>query len=353
MKPKIIFYLLLYLFFFITDTLAIVVGSDTVPSRQSAVTFLSSDTDNEMRGFAAFENGFVFQNSYTECLFNSFFPVGGSVKLNGGILNLNRDLLFESNAVLENGGTIFGNGNIIFLPDKITVFSFGGAMVFNNVDIVLNSHLNLNGEIRFEGECQIEGNGYQMNVSSGALAVGEGSIVTIKNTTISGVAQERLYCTHNSGVFCFENVLLIQDANYSFTQGSIEVIGGKLKMSGSHVFTYESDQTSTVRSGATWLFDINMSFSYASSSSQFIALEDEKALLYLRETNLYVTSIGLQLTKGSLVVEGECSIFSDATEASGGIIFGDGVLSNNNLFVNILDESGLKIESGFVSNKNV
>lgn len=88
---------------------AVVIGSQTAISRQAQVTFPYSDNDNEARGFAAFEYGFNLENNLTSCIFNSVFPVGGSMQLFGGTLSLSQDLVLEGNTVFNTFGTINGN----------------------------------------------------------------------------------------------------------------------------------------------------------------------------------------------------------------------------------------------------
>jgi hypothetical protein len=98
---------------------ALVVGSNTTPSRPALTTFPAADGDNEMRGFAAFENGFTLQNSSTSCLYNSFFPISGTITFNGGTLELDRDLVLTNTVSFADGGIIDGNSYALEFPDKL------------------------------------------------------------------------------------------------------------------------------------------------------------------------------------------------------------------------------------------
>jgi len=87
-----------------------VVGSDSACSRQGSATFLEIDSDNEMNGFAFFEDGFTLETVSTTCTFDSFFPVSGIVDMNYGTLYLRKDLKFDRATNLRNLGSVFGNG---------------------------------------------------------------------------------------------------------------------------------------------------------------------------------------------------------------------------------------------------
>jgi hypothetical protein len=62
---------------------------------------------------------------------------------------------------------------------------------------------------------------------------------------------------------------------------------------------------------------------------------------------------GLQLTKGTLVIEGECQILSAATSHADGITLGDGVSSSNDIVLKIFPESGPNAITGWFNYKNV
>jgi WD40 repeat protein len=106
---------------------ALIVGSTTSPSRQSLTVFPSSDSDNEMRGFAWFEKGFQLADSSTTCTYDSYFPVAGSFAINGGRLYLNRDMFFLAQESIV-WGEIFANGHFLELASTLSVFESGDAV---------------------------------------------------------------------------------------------------------------------------------------------------------------------------------------------------------------------------------
>ena len=52
----------LVLSMWVAPAYGVVIGSNTVVSKQSLATFPAADVDNEMRGFASFAGGFTMEN---------------------------------------------------------------------------------------------------------------------------------------------------------------------------------------------------------------------------------------------------------------------------------------------------
>lgn len=330
----------------------ITIGSDSAVSRQAFVNF--TDPTNTILGFAAMENGFSLNTSSVACLFSSVFPVGGSVTLNGGTLDLDLDLRFDSDATLVNGGLINAAFRIISLPDIRTGFTIPSGFMVSDGIIYLNSDVTLNGIFRLNGSTIIRGQHYTLNLgSSGALVIGDGGTLLLDDVTIDGLHAGNMYCTDNAGTFSFDNVMLVLDDDYSFTQGRFDV-ATSCNISGTHVFTYQSSSASSIQSDATLFFDTGMTFSYAPSAAEkkLLIMSDQSSIVHIYETSLHSTSTGLQLTKGTLIVEGTCPVYSGAATAAEGIFLGGGS-TETELSVRILPESSLDVVSGFVVYDNV
>jgi len=89
---------------------AIIFGSNSAVSNQSTVNFPAADANNEMRGFASFNQGATLSDSSAACIFNSLFPIAGPLTLNGGLLTLQQDLVLQGESPITNVGTIDANG---------------------------------------------------------------------------------------------------------------------------------------------------------------------------------------------------------------------------------------------------
>lgn len=108
-------YVVVFIAFMNIPLCALVVGSDTAPSRQTTVTFPALDTNNTIMGFAFMEGGFALQNFTTTCSFNSYFPVASTVNLRGGELHLLRDLEIQSQFSVGAPGSFVGNTHTLSL----------------------------------------------------------------------------------------------------------------------------------------------------------------------------------------------------------------------------------------------
>lgn len=102
--------------FFFCDVVAITVGSDTAVSREAFTVFPAADTDNEILGFAAFDDGFAFEDNTTSCTFNALFPVQEVVALSGGALLLEKNLTLEGD-VSVGVGCINADSRTVYLPN--------------------------------------------------------------------------------------------------------------------------------------------------------------------------------------------------------------------------------------------
>lgn len=330
-----------------------VVGSNTTPSREPLTIFPAIDIDNEMRGFAAFEAGFTLEDASTTCLFNAFFPVGGSLTFNGGALNLNLDLHLTATASISDAGIIDGNNFALHLPYKNASFTLPG-MVFVDTTVVCASDMVLSGTVLFDGTSMLDGGRNTIDCSTYGIWIQAGGSLLIKDATLRGIDAGKLLCMDSAATLSLSNVTVMQDAAYSFTQGDLAIFN-EVIMSGGQNFVFQSSGQATITSGATWNFDSGMTFSYApaSSSRDAIVMEDRMSTMWLNASTLVSTTTGLRLTKGTVRIDGTCTIVSDATVEAEAICFGDGVSAANDISVEVFAESGLYLTSGLLAYSNV
>ncbi|MCX5921734.1 MAG: hypothetical protein NTX86_00155 [Candidatus Dependentiae bacterium] len=233
--------------------------------------------------------------------------------------------------------------------------------VFNNIKMALSSNTTLKNMARFKGVCALDGKGITLDLSASftatngnAILVDAGSSLLLQNMTISGVSANKMACLDNLGTLSLENVTWIQTDSTVFSLGRL-YISGELRVTGTTVFAYTSNQQSTIGSNSMLYFDSGMTFSYnpSSSANNLLAFADRTSLLHLYETTLQTTTTALQLTKGTLVIDGVCPVVSGAQNVGQAISFGDGVSANNNLTIRVLPESGLNVVSGIVRYNNI
>jgi len=357
LKKLLLFSMILYSW----QSQSIIVGSNNVVSVENPVLFpASGNATNEMRGFAEFINGFTLNDSLTRCLFNSFFPVSGLIDMRGGQLNLANDIILSNTASFLTTGTITGNNFSVHFPIDFNPFSLpitttSGTFVFEKQKLIFNSNVSLKASILFNSICEIEGNGYTFDLTNITnFTIGIGANVLLKNMIVRGISGTKIKFSDTTGVLRLQDITWIQSGDYTFTNGAF-TIDGDVLFTGTSNFIYSSSQTSTINANATLMFDNGMTFSYAppTNSRNLINMIDQTSNFYLLNTSLISTSTGLQLTKGSLYIDGLCNVLSNATVLAQGITFGDGVTANNNLTIKVLAESGFNVSSGFLVYNNV
>jgi hypothetical protein len=326
-------------------------GSNTAVAVAALTTVASGDPTNQIIGFSAFANGLTIPNASTLCYYNNFFPIYGPVTMNGGLLNLSRDLTFGSNVTLPTAGQFNGNGNSLFLPTKTTPFEINGG-IMGNVTVVANSPLQLNSLITFTNRSVIEGNGNIIDCASGGIVVGSGGSLKIQNATIKGMASNKFYCADNTATVTLQDVTCLLSNTLTFSQGRMDFVGTNM-FSGAQVFLYQSTRSMTVKSNTTLMFDSGMTFSYAANANNLISFDDVSSVLKLSETTLYAGASGLRFTKGSIVLDGLCPMLNDGTSSLNGISIGDGISSANNAVLTVLAESGIVVNRGYFVNNNV
>ena len=102
------------------------VGSNTTSSRQLRTFFRKADDINKMVGFTVFENGLSLENESTVCTFDAFFPISGTINLNGGTLYLAKDAVFSYPLKLT-PGMIDGCGYSLGFPSNVTSIQIPSA----------------------------------------------------------------------------------------------------------------------------------------------------------------------------------------------------------------------------------
>ncbi len=349
---NLIYLLVLSSFFIVNKNYGITVGSDSAVSREALVVFPAADIDNEIRGFASMESGFALEDNTTTCTFDAALPVSGDVSLNGGLLYFKRDLIFSNATTFTSLGDVDANGFSLVLANSMTTIGTDTDSLFTFEDTIveLNSDINFQAKIRFDGNGVINGHGNVLDLASTAsLVVGTNATLTLKYITVKGVNSTKIHCIDDTGVILLENVLLVQDGDFTFSKGALQ-FKTSVEICGEKKFIYTSSQTSTVLSDTKLELDYNHTFSYdPTSSADLFEFTDQTSILSLDGATLHAGEVGLQLKKGKLLVKNDSTISS---ETSAGIIFGNSVSSDDFAGV-LLHNIKLTLQGGSLLYKNV
>jgi hypothetical protein len=315
-----------------------------------------SGIGNVLAGSGSVSGEIIFLDSSANLTWAVNGTFMNNLMLNGGTFNLDADLLL-------------GNGALILGPGIVDVGSY--LVRFGSQDLMANTPINFNctgGQIALQadlslastwtitGNCTIIGNGNTIDLgTTGQIVIDVGSSLYLQDVTLKNVGNTNIQCLDNAGVLTLDGVIWNQpEYDYTFGEGAI-VIRNNVFMSGSNMFNYETSQTSTINGHSVWNFDSGMTLNYTptSSSQMLISCADHSATLSLFETTVSIGAGGLQLTKGSLVVEGVCPFDIVGTTSSTGLILGDGISAGNDIEVVVMPESSLNIVSGYLNYQNV
>jgi hypothetical protein len=324
----------------VPSSYAVVKGSESIVSVEPAFTFPAADNDNKMASFGWFKNGFTLEDNSTTCIFDSIYPVSGTINLNGGSLTLAQDLVFKNLTSIAGWGSILGNHHVVELPANITNIPADGD-VLSDVKLVLQNDLVVNSGLTFQGNCTIAGNGNSIILAEGGqLYIDAGATLNLQNAIVKGVSDVNVYCVDDAGSLTLDTVTWVQDADFVFSKGSISFID-RVDMVGTATFFYDSCQTSTLQSHSTLNIADGLHFKIGRKTANTVveplAFVDAASVLKFDSSSLQVTQYGMQLTKGKVVFDRDVAIDINSTNTLTGIIVG-----NNSL----TDDMALQFNSG-------
>ena len=328
------------------------IGSDTM-----VTLFNTQQTVNDgdrIASFAALKDGFILANSAVTGTFDSFFQVSGTIDLTGGTLVLDKDLVLSNTSQLNTMGAIVGNNHVLSLAKNISLLpQIGSSQCFEwgNIKVCLNSNVTFQDCcITFTGNSTLDGRGNCLTIKpTCTIRIAPNASLLMKNIIVQGVQTGRIVPLDSTSTLSLKSVEWVLDQNYSFTQGHFDVLK-QFKISGrNRVFSYESDQVSTIGKNATLQLDAAVTFSYQPQAGQdLIQLLDATSTIFLKGATLHASNVGLQLEKGILQVDRESFLSSDGNTFITGIKLGDGTSAANNISLDILPAAQLKIAQGFV-----
>ena len=242
------------------------------------------------------------------------------------------------NTVLEN-----------FSPDHLKLGTDSAISFSNKTTIELGTDVDLNQTWTFVGECVLRGKGNRLTLGTNGNIVIERSDVRrssllFDDIEINGIRGNRIRCLDHTGTVSFMNVKWMQDANFSLTVGHFEALGD-CKMSGKdYKFAYETNKTSYIFENGLLHLDTGFTFSYAPSISDGTLLYlSSGSRIFMNGATLHSTKPGLELYRGTLILDHKNYFISDASVISDGIL-----LDGFSLDVEIMPSASIEILRGFL-----
>lgn len=301
-------------------------------------------SDTTVNSYVWYKAGFEVDQGVTLSLATPIF-VSGQILL-GGTLSLGSDIFLDSGAYLDTdayedvySGYLSGNEKTLHL----------------NGNLIIPAGYTLN----IKSNTTIEGDGNTLIFEDGAqIFIEAATTLTLRNvrvqTGISGSSSPSIALNSINSRLALDNVQLKLAEDFNFNTGQLFTYND-VDVKGTNAFVYQSIMPSHITSEATLKFEPGTTLFYfnpGSAENDLIVMDDMTSKLWLNGCTLASTTTGMQLTNGTLVVEGENFISNNATSLSEATCFGDGNL-NDDLIINILPGASLNVINGILNYQNV
>lgn len=311
-------------------------------------------TGNIITGPADISGSIIIHDNLSQLTCNIDGQILSNITMNGGSLTVVNNLRLAQGVVLTGSGTVtLNSNNLTFGTSDISLTS---SILFNctTAQINLQGLLSLSSTITVNGNCTINGNGNELRLhSSGKIFIGKNSTVRFKDMYLTGVSGNNIFCSDNSSKIILQDVNWIQNNNYTFTIGQLEIknICDMNAASNPFVFAYQSTGTCTIDFKSGLFFDHMFTFSFdpINHSQTSLVFTDQTSILGFNNANLYVTRGGLQLLKGNVLISNASSL---TIENNAALIIGDSV-SSDDCSINFLAGGILDVLQGSIVYNNI
>ncbi|MFA5075572.1 MAG: hypothetical protein WC436_05740, partial [Candidatus Babeliales bacterium] len=282
-------------------------------------------------------------------------------------VRLHAGVTFFSSPIDLNGGTLVLSGGDSIFSAGTTIESSGNFSLLNHA-IVLGNDLTISDgvELTFTTSGILDGQDHNLILDgSSKLKLDNNVTLTIKNMHIKKLKDfsddtSSICMNQSKSRLALQNAELCFDRDLSFTLGELYVIDD-VKINGTNQLIYTSTQYLRIDKNSTFMFDINTSFSFApiQAKNNLITMQDSTSQIFLNGASLKTTYTGIQLTKGTLKLDHKNYLYNQdgvgtgASNISQAIIFGDGITTNNDLYIEILPGASLDLKSGILDFRNL
>lgn len=231
-----------------------------------------------------------------------------------------------------------------FSPEYIELGTNSNLIFGDQTTIEFNKNEDLNMTWTFAGNCVINGNGYALTIGDlGNIIVdGPDSSITFNNIIIKGMSNQNIRCLDNTGNITFRLATIVLQDDFNFNTGNFSILD-QCNITGNRWFNYLTDQESIIQNNSCLYLDRNSGFYYNPpvANNQLLKMNNTSSTLWLQGASLSVSTTGLDLTSGTLVIENTCPFYNDlATSLSQAITI------NN---VDIFPGSTIDLRSGILN----
>lgn len=283
-------------------------------------------------------------------------------------INTDNPLVISSTSVVDGGGNAiwfaYNQNNLLRVADGATVtltnvilknfedtaiqLSGTGNVIFGSGTVVeLSVPTTLHRSWTFDGTSRISGFGNKLNLSYFNLGILQPGTLTLQDVVLDQLKNNDLRCIGGNATLVLRDSELVLANNLTFTTGAMQ-FEHEVKMTGSNIFSYETTKQSTIASHARLLFDMGVTFSYSPRAAQggLLACSDATSQLYLNGCTLKMTTTGMRLTKGTVIIDHKNSVYNDgATSLSEAFTLGNGTAADD-VTVEVMPGGSLEQQTG-------
>lgn len=320
-----------------SDTAVILGGNDSlnIEYGQFVPPVVVTGINNSLVGSGSVNAPIIFTDPSAQLAIALGGGVYSNINLGGGLLTLMSNLFFGNGYQFGQSGTInLMQYCLSFGPQEMMHTTTLNWQAVNG-DISIEANMLLSSPWSFSGRIMLHGNGNTLTIApGGSITVKPNSHLSIKNITIKGINNSNVQCIDDTGVLTLDDVSWIQDGDFTFSSGSLE-IDSQVSIDGKDtIFVFRSAQNCTIDSDATLALGNNLTFSYdpVTETAISIILNGAGSTISLAKATLYVPETGLELTSGRLVVKQNSNIYCNTITDidnnvinDNGITFGDDV----------------------------
>lgn len=310
---------------------------------------------NLVQGNGGFSGYIILKDSNAQLISNIDGVISNNVILNGGSITLASDLDLAGDSVFTGSGTLDLSAQELKLGTQDSLWTGTLAFIGDSATIDMNANVSLLGTWTVSGVCLINGNNNTLDLNGiGEIVVDRSSTLVLKNVRLDGVSGTNIRCLDDQARLILDDMAWVQDADFSFTTGSMTIID-HVDFLGASTFAYESTQTSTITSHGCWRVAEGMHFKMGRSSAttaiEPLYFEDQVAMFNLDHGVFQVTGHGMQLTRGILVFDRDVALDIDGTTTANGLIIGSGSADDDPL-LRLNGSAAVSHNSGYVTFKS-
>jgi hypothetical protein len=191
-----------------------------------------------------------------------------------------------------------------------------GTECFEFIDtkVICNSDLDITVPICFRGNCTLSGRGYSVLFQEqGSMIIKAGSQLTLEDLEMDNLAAFKVHCVTQDGSLVLKNSILNLASDYTFSTGSI-LFSEDVVFTGTNIFNYTTKQGSTIDKNSQLFFAPGSTFKYVPdrANRELLFLTDQTSSLRFDGSTLHSTHTGLQLTRGTLIIDDSVTFTSEA-----------------------------------------